>query len=316
MFDLLIRAIRFEAPRIHSFELASPAGDALPAFEPGAHIDLHLPGGLVRSYSLLGADEGEGAGRRAWRIAVQHDLASRGGSRLVHERLHVGDLVAVDGPRNNFRLEEGARHSVLMAGGIGITPIGAMVRRLAQLGRSWTLHYAVRDRRTAAFAEELTALGDHVHLHVDDEAGGRLLDIAGIVAAAPAGAHLYCCGPLPMLAAFEAATAEIPGERVHVEYFTAKAPPATSGGFVVELARSGRSIEIPAGESILEAVLDLGIDVPNSCREGVCASCETRVLEGVPDHRDLVLTREEQAANTTMMICCSGSKTERLVLDL
>ena len=318
MFDLRLNAIRLEAHGIHSFEMAPPDGAPLPRHEPGAHIDLHLGDGVVRSYSLLDDIEAADA-PRCWRIAVQRDPASRGGSRAVHDALHVGDLLHVEGPRNNFALHEDASHSVLIAGGIGITPLRSMARRLQRLGRSWQLVYAARNRRSAAFADDLSALvvdGGEVRFHFDDEAGGAPPDIAAIVAAAPAGAHLYCCGPLTMLAAFEAATAGLPADHVHVEYFSAKAPPDTTGGFVVELARTGRTLAVAPGKSILEALLDSGIEVPNSCREGVCAACETRVLAGIPDHRDLVLTREEQAANDTMMICCSGSKTERLVLDL
>ena len=143
-----------------------------------------------------------------------------------------------------------------------------------------------------------------------------MLDIAATVGAAPANAHLYCCGPLPMLSAFESATAHLPRERVHVEYFAAKESPAAAGGFKVVLAKSGREVDVPSGKTILEALLDAGLDVPHSCMEGVCGTCEAAVLEGLPDHRDLVLNDAEHAANKTMMICCSGSKTDRLVLDL
>ena len=311
-----LHAIRYEAQGIHSFELRALPGHELPGFTAGAHIDVHLPNGLVRSYSLCNPQ----SERHRYVVAVSHAPDSRGGSRLMHGSLRVGDTMTVGAPRNNFALDEEAAHSVLIAGGIGITPVWCMIQRLRELGRSWALHYAARSRQGAAFLDALRPLGEPVHtdLHFnfDQEAGGQLLDLSAIVQAAPAGTHFYCCGPLPMLAAFEQATAGLPREQVHVEYFSAKDAPDTSGGFTVELARSGLTIQVPPGKTILDAVLDQGVDVPYSCTEGVCATCETRVLAGIPDHRDVVLSPEEQASNQTMMICCSGAKSERLVLDL
>jgi ferredoxin-NADP reductase len=246
-------------------------------------------------------------------IAVQKDRASRGGSKWVHDNLRPGDVLAINGPRNNFALDETAEHSLFIAGGIGITPILSMTERLSSLGRAWQLIYCARTRAGAAFVDRLKG---NVRLNFDEEPGGKMLDIAVEVRAAPADAHLYCCGPLPMLSAFEAATAELPRERVHVEYFTAKDAPAVSGGFKVVLAKSGRELVVPAGKTILEALLEASIDVPYSCMEGVCGTCETKVLQGMPDHRDLVLNEAERAANKSMMICCSGAKSDRLVLDL
>ena len=316
--DLRLTAIRYEAQGIHAFEFRAPDGAALPPVEAGAHIDIHLPGNLVRSYSLCNAP-GE---RHRHVVAVNRDAASRGGSRAMHEVLRVGQLVKVAGPRNHFALDEGAPHSVLIAGGIGITPLWCMVQRLAQLGRPWTLWYSARTRAQAAFVTELEALaaqcagsGGTLHLNFDQAPGGRMLDLAEVVAASPADAHLYCCGPLPMLAAFEAATAPLPPARVHVEYFAAREAPALGGGFTVELARSGLRLPVPPGKSILDVMLEAGVDVPYSCCDGICASCETRVLSGIPDHRDQILSAQEQAANKVMMVCCSGSKSEVLVLD-
>lgn len=316
MLELRLTAMRYEARGITSFELRLPDGGELPPFSAGAHVDLHLPEGLVRSYSLVGDPDD----RRRWRIAVARDRASRGGSRFLHERARVGDVLAVAEPRNNFALDESSAHSVLIAGGIGITPLLAMARRLVALGASWELVYCARDPQCAAFLDELRELsargGGRLTLNFDHVPGGTVLDVGALVRAASPKAHLYCCGPLSMLEAFEAATAGRRPERVHLEYFSARQPPDTRGGFVVELARSGKTLEVADGTTILETVLDAGIEVPHSCMEGVCASCETRVLEGVPDHRDLVLTRQEREANRTMMICCSGSKSGRLVLDL
>jgi tetrachlorobenzoquinone reductase len=308
---LRVKATTWEAPNILSYDLRAADGGELPAFTAGAHVDVHLGNGVVRSYSLLNSQ----AERHRYVIAVQKDAATRGGSKWMHEHIHTGELVTVAAPRNNFPLAEAAEHSILFAGGIGITPIMSMIERLSALGRSWNLYYCARTRAGAAFVDRLAAWRQ-VHFNFDGEPGGALLDLTGIVRSASDRTHFYCCGPLGMLGAFEQVTASLPGERVHVEYFSAKEPPAQTGGFTVVLAKSGRQIPIPAGKSILDALFDAGIDVPHSCKEGVCGSCETTVLEGVPDHRDLILTKEEQAANRSMMICCSGSKSEHLVLDL
>jgi vanillate O-demethylase ferredoxin subunit len=309
---LRVKTATWEAPNIVSYDLRPPEGGELPAFSAGAHIDLTLPNGLIRSYSLLNPQ----SERHRYVIAVQRDRASRGGSKWVHDNLRAGDFLAVNGPRNNFALNEAAASSLLIAGGIGITPILCMVARLATLQRDWQLVYCARKRADTAFVEALSAYGERVRFNFDEDPGGAMLDIAHTVRAAPPGAHCYCCGPLPMLAAFEAAGAELARERVHVEYFSAKEPPAVQGGFKVVLAKTGREFVVPPGKTILDTLLDAGLDVAYSCMEGVCGTCETQVLEGTPEHRDLILTAEEQAAGKVMMICCSGSKSERLVLDL
>lgn len=195
-----------------------------------------------------------------------------------------------------------------------------MVQRLTTLTREWELYYSARTRDVAAFTDRLVDLGANsrnpVHLNFDYEPGGKMLDLPAIVAAAPVEPHLYCCGPTGMLEAFERATAMRPKEQVHVEYFSAKEAPARSGGFTVVLAQSNRSVFVENGKTILEALLEAGTNPAHSCMEGVCGTCETRVLEGIPDHRDLVLNDTEKAAGKTMMICCSGAKTPTLVLDL
>jgi len=311
-----IKRISFEAESINSFELVAPAGGDLVAFTAGSHIDLYLSNGMIRSYSLVN-DPSE---RSRYVIAVNKDAASRGGSRFVHETLRAGDLITISHPRNNFVLQENTTHSILIAGGIGITPLLSMIRRLEALGRSWELFYAARTRVAAAFLDELSGLRrdvqEKLHLNFDQEPTGNMLDLAAIVRNAPGDAHLYCCGPVPMLEAFEAATRDRPAEQVHVEYFKAREKPAAEGGFEVKLARSNRIIKVGAGKTILNALLDAGIAVNYACTEGVCGTCETRVIEGMPDHRDLFLGKAEQAANNTMMICCSGSKSDTLVLDL
>jgi len=311
LIEVRLTAIRYAARDTNLYEFTSLDGKPLHAYQPGAHIDVHLPNGVVRQYSLL---EPEPEPQR-YMIGVKRDPASRGGSRYVHDELRVGRALKISAPRNNFPLAEDARHVILFAGGIGITPIWCMVQRLEKLGRSWKLYYACRSRSDMAFLRALEGMASST-FHFDDEAGGKFLDVIGIVATAPKDAHLYCCGPTPMLNAFEAATATWPSDQIHIEYFTPKQEPAKTGGFVVELARSGREFVIPEGKSILQVLLDAGVDVDYSCELGICGACEQRVISGTPEHRDAILTEEEQAANTKVMICCAGCKSERLVLDL
>ena len=309
--EMRVSAIRYAARDTNIYEFAPVDGRPLPPYQPGAHIDLHLPNGLIRQYSLIEPEPD----RSSYTVSVKRDPASRGGSRCVHDELRVGRTLKISAPRNNFPLVEDAGHVVLLAGGIGITPIWCMVQRLHKLGRSWQLYYACRSRADMAFLQALEAIG-HTHFHFDDEHGGKVLDVKPIVAEAPREAHLYCCGPTPMLQAFEAATADWPRGQIHVEYFTPKFAAASAGGFVVELARSKRELVIPPGKSILQCVREAGIQVPHSCEEGVCGACETRVISGTPDHRDTILTEQERQESATMMICCSGSKSPRLVLDI
>jgi ferredoxin-NADP reductase len=312
LIEVRLTAIRYLAHDTGLFEFQRLDGQPLPGYEPGAHIDLHLPNGLVRNYSLTSATPNP----LAYEVGIKRDPASRGGSRSIHDELRIGTTLKIGGPRNNFRLHEDAAHSVLIAGGIGITPIWCMVQRLNALGRDWRLHYACRSRADMAFLRELEGMAQ-ASLHFDDESGGQFLDVAAIVAAAPKDTHLYCCGPAPMLQAFEAAAKDWPREQVHIEYFTAKElPAAKKGGFTVELARSGVEYFIPEGETILNVLLDAGIDVDYSCELGICGACEQRVISGVPEHRDSILSEEEQAENKRVMICCAGCRTERLVLDL
>jgi len=308
--DMRLTAIRYAAQSVNLLEFRRADGAVLPPIEPGAHVDLSLPNGMTRQYSLVTADE-DGT---AYVVAVKRDLASRGGSVFIHDHLRVGQIIQVGGPRNNFPLQADAAHTVLFAGGIGITPIWCMAQRLEKLGAPYELHYACRDRGDAAFLAELERLS-RVHIHFDSEAGG-FLDLEAIVDRAAAGAHFYCCGPTPMLKAFERATQGIAPANVHVEYFTNAQSAATAGGYEVQLHESGRRFSIPSGKSILHALIDAGLDVPYSCEQGICGACETAVVSGTPDHRDSVLSEEERWAGKTMMICCSGSKSPLLVLDI
>ncbi len=313
LIDVRVTDIKAAARDTNLYTFRRLDGARLPAYTPGAHIDLHLPKGFIRQFSLTVP----GADPESYTVGVKRDAASRGGSRYIFDELRAGDEIKISPPRNNFALVEDAEHVVLVAGGIGITPIWCMVQRLAALNRSWKLYYSCQSRPDMAFREELEKFDQRsVHLHFDDEAGGNFLDLAALVGAAPPNAHLYCCGPKPMLTAFEAAAANRPRDLVHVEYFTPKAEAATTGGFWVELARSRQEYFIPEGKKILEVLFDAGVDVDYSCELGICGACETRVISGIPEHRDLVLSEAEQASNTKVMICCAGCKTERLVLDL
>jgi tetrachlorobenzoquinone reductase len=304
-----VHAITFEADAVASFEFRPETGCVDPV-APGAHIDVNLPNGLTRQYSLINA-AGETSG---YRVAVKRDPKSRGGSHYMHDALRVGSTLSVSAPRNNFAVREDAAHSVFFAGGIGVTPIVSMIERLKALGRSSSLVYAVRSAREVAFRERVTA-ADSAHIHVDEEAG-HVFDIAAHLREVPPDADVYCCGPAPMLDAFVTATAGRDSALVHVERFSAGVIAPRRGAFIVELARSNVSVEVADGESMLSALRAAGISIASSCEEGVCGTCETRVLEGIPDHRDAVLSPAERATGRSVMLCCSGSKSERLVLDL
>lgn len=312
---LTVQSVEDVALGVKKFVLADRNGNPLPGFEAGSHIEIILPNGITRAYSLLNSP----TETSRYVIAVHKSPDSAGGSLYMHEVLGAGDTVRAAPPRNNFELVETAAHACLIAGGIGITPILSMIHRLCQLGRSWELHYCARTREHAAFAGLLAELakssGNAVRFYFDLEPNGSRLDIGAVVAAACEGTHLYCCGPKAMLTNFEEATQAL-RDRAHVEYFEAKGPAAREGGFVVVLEKSGLTLTVPPGASILDVVGDAGVSVSSSCREGICGTCETRVVEGVPDHRDALLSDAEKQANRTMMICCSGSKSGRLVLDL
>lgn len=297
------------------FTLLPAEGSTLPPFTAGAHIELQLSADLARSYSLLNAP----TETHRYQIAVHRSASSKGGSEYLHRHVQEGQILQSAAPRNLFALEESATHSCLIAGGIGITPLMSMAKRLTALGRSWELHYCARTPAHAGWMQELTDLahasGNQVFFHFDEMPDGQRLDIAQLVQRSIPGTHFYCCGPSGMLQAFEDATAHCPDRR-HVEYFTAKSEAAREGGFELVLSRSGKCLQVPAGCSILDVVTQAGVDVPTSCREGICGSCETRIISGEADHRDAVLTPQEQATHTSMMICCSGARSARLVLDL
>lgn len=320
----LVHAIRHEAEGIISIELRPAAeGVAFPAFTPGAHIDLHLGNGLVRSYSLCMPASEPGARHPSYRVGVLRDRGSRGGSRWVHEQLRVGQTITISAPRNHFELDASASHSVLVAGGIGVTPLLCMLRQLTSEGRSVEMVYCARNRREAAFVEDIEDLaaahGVSVQWHFDQEAG-QPPQLAALLAGKGAGSHYYCCGPTAMLDAFEATCGQLGYPHVHIERFAAvELPPdAQDGAFDVYLEQSDKTVHVPAGKSLLDALLDEGVACDHSCKEGVCGSCEVRVLDGEIEHHDGILTKKEKESNQVMMVCVSRAKSQspRLVLDL
>ncbi|WP_042298168.1 PDR/VanB family oxidoreductase [Paraburkholderia bannensis] len=316
-----VRTLRHEAERVLGIELVPAENARFPRFTAGAHIDLHLPGGLTRSYSLVNSPDD--AGRYV--IGVLADTNSRGGSRYVHEQLRCGAVLTIGAPRNNFALDENAASTVLIAGGIGITPMLCMYRRLREAGRAVRLVYCARERSQAAYLDELDVSDGSVHLHFDAENAGRPFDLVAFLEQQPADVHAYCCGPNAMLNAFETACEQVGIGNVHIERFTATphvaeatetSAESTQHGYIVELARSGQRLSVPPGAALLDVLLEAGVDVDYSCREGLCGACETRVLAGCPTHRDAVLTASERAANQRMMVCVSGAQSATLVLDL
>lgn len=327
MFPNHLRArvvnLRYEARRVVSVELRPAHPDVhFPEAEAGAHIDLHLGDGLVRSYSLTNPGE-----RQAYVIAVLRDSHSRGGSAYVHEQLRVGQVIDISVPRNHFKLNEHAAHSVLLAGGIGITPVYAMLQRLMHLKRSVELIYFARSREDAAYVDKLNALeiarkdGDplkSIRMYFNDELEFRP-DLLHVLSGFAKESHFYCCGPVSMLDAFEAACEMLRYPHVHMERFTASGKSVKideTDAYRVELKKSCKSILVLPGSSLLDALLENGLKPDFSCREGVCGACETRVLAGKVIHRDHILTKQEQAENKSMMICVSSGCDNGLILDL
>jgi ferredoxin-NADP reductase len=311
-----VHTLSFEADDIISVDLRPAPDVVFPAFAAGSHIDLHLPNGMVRSYSLCNNSQE----RHRYVVGVLKDRASRGGSRCVHEQLRVGMRITISEPRNLFALHEDATHSVLVAGGIGVTPVLCMARRLKDLGRSFEFLYFARSRKSAAFVAEIEALGVPVTWHFDDEKGGPP-DLKALLGKRPvtASEHYYACGPAVMLDNFEKTCAALGHANAHIERFTAVEVAAADDAktsFTVELRRSGQMFEVTPDTTLHKRLIEIKADVPFSCEEGICGSCETKVLEGVPDHRDMVLTDAERAANKAMMVCVSGCKSDRLVLDI
>ncbi|MDB5875439.1 MAG: Vanillate O-demethylase ferredoxin subunit [Ramlibacter sp.] len=304
-----------EARDVVKLTLRRPDGDHLPGFTPGSHIDLFLPNGLTRQYSLVN----DCRDPSRYEIAVSKAIASRGGSSCVHEQLRQGGLVEISAPRNNFALQPGHDTFQFIAGGIGITPILSMIRHCQSQGWKWNLLYLARTRAHAAFQDELLALGqERVRFHFDDEARA-LFDFSAPSFAVDPGVPIYCCGPTPVMNAVDRFSQGRPDNPAYFEWFSPPAEAVTrqpATDFKVKLQRSGQVYAVPESKSILEVLEENGYELSCSCREGMCRTCETTVLEGVPDHRDYVLSKGEREAGRTMMVCVSRARSEMLVLDL
>jgi len=315
--SLLVRQIRYEATGINSYELVDPQGDDLPAFTAGAHLDIHIKPGLIRQYSLCN----DPTDRKRYVIAVLKAESGLGGSKALHDTLRVQDLVKVSVPRNHFPLKPDAEKIVLLAGGIGITPLKAMIHTLDKASLDYQLHYCARDASCAAFTD---TFADHakVHVHYDNGDPAQGLDIAALLAAPDDGTHVYFCGPPGFMQACLQATQGWPAGTVHCEYF--KAPVAertdkaqtseTDGSFKVKIASTGQQIGVPADKSLIEALSEAGIELETSCVSGLCGTCKIRYLEGEVDHQDYILSPDEQSEYLTA--CVSRAKSELLVLDL
>jgi vanillate O-demethylase ferredoxin subunit len=317
VIEVSVVARNNQAQDICSFELARVDGEPLPTFTAGAHIDVHLPGGLNRQYSLCNPPRET----QSYLIGVLKDPASRGGSQAMHEQVQVGQTLLISEPRNLFPLSENAQRSLLFAGGIGITPILCMAERLHQLGAEFELHYCTRSIERAAFVERLqtSPFAERVQLHFDDGPADQRLDAAALLAEPSADTHLYVCGPGGFMAHVldTARTHGWDDRRAHREYFAAEPiSHENDGSFAVQLSSSGQIIQIPANKSVAEALEASGILIPLSCEQGICGTCLTRVLAGKPEHRDLFLTEAEQALNDQFTPCCSRAKSPLLVLDL
>ncbi|HLH89621.1 MAG TPA: PDR/VanB family oxidoreductase [Xanthobacteraceae bacterium] len=316
MLQLRVARIADVTRRIKSIELAAADGGALPAFTAGAHIDVTLGNGEERSYSLLN-DPTE---THRYVIAVLRETDSRGGSTYVHDQLRAGDILSSSEPINNFALNEAGERHILIAGGIGITPLLAMSRRLAAGGLDFTLHYCAKSRAEAAFIDEIeAALGPRLIAHFDGGDIARGLDVAALLKERPAAAHVYVCGPPGLIRAVREATPNWPKGSVHYELFRGSeadiAPRSSDRSFEIVLKRAGKTLTVAADKSILETLASAGIKVKTLCKEGVCGTCRVGLVRGRADHRDEVLTDEERERN--IQVCVSRALPgETLVLDL
>lgn len=314
LLNVIVRKRELQGDSVVVLDLALPDGRPLPAFEAGAHVDIHVAPGLVRQYSLCG-DPGNAT---VYRLGVLKDPGSRGGSTGVHEVLVEGRQVAISAPRNHFPLAPEASRSILIGGGIGVTPMIAMAYTLNARMQPFELHYCARSRSSSAFLDELAIMdfADRVSTYFDDEEAPRL-DLKGVLGHGQAGVHVYTCGPAGFMDWVIAQAKEqgYADEHIHREYFQI-AVDASGHSFEVVAARSGKSVQVAEGQSILEALADVGIKIDMSCEQGVCGTCLCTVLEGEPDHRDVYLTDDEKADNDQILVCCSRARSKKLVLDI
>ena len=306
-----------EAKDIVSFELVSNDGGDLPEFTAGSHIDVHINDELVRQYSLCNAP----SERHRYLLGILREVESTGGSVAMHDQVNVGDVLTISQPRNSFHLLEDASYSLLLAGGIGITPILCMAQRLSEIERDFDLHYCTRTVARTAFRDLLvhSSFSARVHFHHDDGDKAQLLDIPGLLASRPDDANLYVCGPKGFMdIVIETAEKSWPADSIHREYFSADpmAGHEDDETFVVKIASNGAEFVVLPDKTIVEVLKENDIHVPVSCEQGICGTCLVGVLDGIPEHRDYFQTDEEQEANNQMTVCCSRAKSKEIVLDL
>jgi ferredoxin-NADP reductase len=314
---LVLRQIRYEANGINSYEFVDPEGKELPPFTAGAHIDVHLPNGVIRQYSLSNSP----TERHRYVIAVLRDEKGRGGSKALHDSLRVQDIVTVSEPRNNFELVPGAKKVILLAGGIGMTPLKSMAHALEASGVPFEMHYCARDAGCVAFKEQLDTQWQHgkLHFHFDQGDPARGLDIAELLKSPGEDTHLFYCGPAGFMKACGAAASHWQAGTVHFEHFKAPEPDKSAaqlapGTFMVKIASTGAMIEVPADRSIADVLEEAGVHIETSCQAGLCATCKIRYLEGEVDHRDYILSDDEHGQFLTA--CVSRATSPVLVLDL
>ena len=315
LLTVQVRKRQLQGDGVVVLDLIPVGGAKLPAFEAGAHVDIHIAPGLVRQYSLC-SDPADSA---VYRLGVLRDPASRGGSTSVYDTLLEGAEVQISAPRNLFPLASEARRSILIGGGIGITPMIAMAYALHAKGEDFELHYCGRSRSRSAFLDELqsAAFAERVHTHFDDEAPEQKLDMDRVLGHAEAGVHVYTCGPSGFMdwVIGESVKHGYADDQIHREYFQIEVD-NSGASFEVVAARSGKTVQVAEGQTILEALADVGIQIEISCEQGICGTCLCDVLEGEPDHRDVYLTADEKQANDQILVCCSRAKSKKLVLDI
>lgn len=306
-----------EADDVVRFELVDPHGRELPAFTAGAHLDVQTDAEHMRQYSLSNAPSES----HRYQIAVLREDNSRGGSVAMHDKVQEGDLIQISAPRNHFALDASAKHTLLLAAGIGITPLLAMAEQLHAEGRSFEMHYTAKTCSKMAFLNDISAspYADKVHFYFTQEEGGARPNIADLASSPEAGTHLYVCGPNGFIDSVMETFKQSgwSGKQLHTEYFEgADIDTSTDRSFEVKLASSGEVYTIPADKTIAEVLIDNDVDLLTSCEQGICGTCVTRILEGTPEHRDLYFDEDEHAANDVFTPCCSRAKSKLLVLDL
>lgn len=315
--DVNVHRIWQDGEDVRLFDLRPKASQKLTKFSAGAHIDVHTGNELTRQYSLCNHPDEQ----HRYVIAVALASDSKGGSRWLHEEVKEGDILSISLPRNHFPLADEPEHSVLIAGGIGITPILTMAYTLEQQGKSWELHFTARNEEQAPLLAEIKALQETAKsglittYYTRDSVPNRI-DFNTIVNTASKDSNFYCCGPTNLLQSYSESLANLPAQQVHLEHFQSENEAADEGGYTLVLARSGKELLVPEGKTVLQVLKENSVGVTYACAEGVCGSCEVPVISGLPDHRDMVLSDAEKSENATMMVCCSGSLSSRLVLDL